>query len=62
MTVSCGIVLALGFLYMMFFQPYDRGSSPYADAHVLFGDRKAATEETGRGDDSSDGEPVPVGV
>jgi amino acid transporter len=52
MIVSCGIVLALGFTYMTLFKPYDQGVSPHGDAHILFGDEKAA-EEAGR---SADGE------
>jgi amino acid transporter len=63
MIVSCGIVLALGFVYMILFKPYDQGVSPHGDAHILFGDKKAATEDPGRPDDETpSGEPAVVGV
>lgn len=46
MMISCGIVLGMGFVYMLLFKPYDRGQSPYGDAHILFGDKTKATHET----------------
>jgi amino acid transporter len=42
MIISCGIVLGIGLVYMLVFKPYDKGQSPYADAHILFGDKKPA--------------------
>lgn len=61
MIISCGIVLVLGFAYMVLFKPYDQGASPYADAHILFGDKKKlAARESGRPDDST--APAAVGI
>ncbi|MDR0672836.1 MAG: APC family permease [Zoogloeaceae bacterium] len=62
MIVSCGIVLGMGIVYMLLFKPYDRGVSPHGDAHILFGDGKAAAEDSGQDDDMTGGEPVPVPV
>jgi amino acid transporter len=43
MIISCAIVLGVGFLYMLLFKPYDRGSSPHGDAHILFGKPEATS-------------------
>ncbi|MDR2364309.1 MAG: amino acid permease [Zoogloeaceae bacterium] len=47
MIVSCGIVLGVGFLYMLLFKPYDRGISPHGDAHILFGNPEVASASGG---------------
>jgi amino acid transporter len=59
MIISCAIVLGLGFFYMLLFKPYDRGTSPHGDAHILFGGKKAVVGKTGTsGDSMPGGEPI----
>ena len=47
MIISCGIVIGLGLFLMLAFKHYDRGTSPYGDAHILFGnsDKASPTSE-----------------
>ena len=65
MIISCAVVLGLGVFYMLFFKPYDRGASPYGDAHIPFsvGGKDVGNAEADGDDDSfSGGKPVPVGA